>query len=267
MGGGLTFDGEQFMFSDRILKFAGKLGPENFQQLSGKPADNTLSGMIDQIFRMIAIQTGVDITQIFGNPSQTAYQTAVQGELAVKRVNNVLAQRDYAYEKLADLYLDHLRYYFPRKTAMGLIGLTDEGEEKPQKTEYPKIDFGDKKMTPSGELTPKDIFEKGKKTIDDLFEVTPETIRGEFKVEVTTNFNQPTLLAHQQENIKQYIGVVQSIGQMVPEALQSLKGNYESLLESAQEVYNIKGIIDKDSPDNLRKQMKKDLMDKALAMV
>jgi len=112
----LTFNGRNFSYDNEILEFDGNLA-NNFQQISGNPPNQAIFNYITQLYKDIAIYVGIDIQNIVGQPQQTAYQTEVQREASQKRVNVWLQNRDFAYERFANLYKDLLQTYFPRKTA------------------------------------------------------------------------------------------------------------------------------------------------------
>lgn len=141
IGNGLTFDGNSFAYDNTIMKFKGNLAG-NFQQLSGNPPNAAIFNYLDRLYKDIAIYTGIDIQNILGDPQQTAYQTAVQKESSLQRVNVVLKNRDAAFEKLADLHKDNLQMFYPLKLVRQLVPLDDNDDPKEEiEPEYPKIEL------------------------------------------------------------------------------------------------------------------------------
>ena len=165
---GLTFDGRSFSYENEILTFDWQLA-WNFEQISGNPPNQAIFGYVDRIYKDIAMYMGIDVQNILWEPQQTAFQTEVQREASQKRVNIWLMNRDFAYERLADLYKDLLQTYFPIKTVEWI---------------YPEVEIE------WGE------FRKGKfrkKKGKSVFEVTPETIRWDIQIDVYTNTTAPTI--------------------------------------------------------------------------
>lgn len=116
LGNGLKFNGRQFEYDNEILTFDGNFA-QNFQQISGNPPNQAIFNYLTQLYKDIAIYTGIDIQNIIGQAQQTAFQTEVQREASQKRINVWLQNRDLAFERFANLYKDLLQIYFPRKTA------------------------------------------------------------------------------------------------------------------------------------------------------
>lgn len=101
---------------------------------------------MESIFKDIAIYSGIDVRNILGFPSQTAYQTAIQKESSLQRINVILDNRDVAYQRVADLHKDNLQMFFPLKIVRKLVPLKEDGEteeveegEEEVSAEYPKI--------------------------------------------------------------------------------------------------------------------------------
>lgn len=130
IGGNLEFDGNQFAYGNQMLKFKGNLGNGNFNQLSGNPPNQAIFNYMESIFTDIAIYTGIDIRNIMGNPQQTAYQTAVQKESSLQRVNVVLTNRDSAFVRLGNLHKDNLQLFFPIKLVRELIEVDNDNKPK-----------------------------------------------------------------------------------------------------------------------------------------
>ena len=90
----------------------------------------------------MAVFCGIDIQNILGDPQQTAYQTAVQKESSLQRVNVVLRNRDAAFERLGDLHKDNLQMFYPLKLVRELVPLDDKGNAKKEiKPTFPKIEL------------------------------------------------------------------------------------------------------------------------------
>lgn len=193
VGGNLQFDGNYFAYNNQVLKFNGDLNSGNFQQLQGNPPNNAIFSYMESIFKDIAIYSGIDVRNILGFPSQTAYQTAIQKESSLQRINVILDNRDVAYQRVADLHKDNLQMFFPLKLVRKLVPLKEDGEteeveegEEEVSAEYPKIPVS------GGKIVGKK-FVKTKWSGAKLFEITPEMIRGSIMVSVYTNKNAPTL--------------------------------------------------------------------------
>lgn len=120
IGNGLTFNGRDFSYDNEILTFDGNLG-NNFQQISGNPPNQAIFDYLDRLYKDIAIYVGIDIQNILGEASQTAFQTEVQREASQKRINVWLMNRDLAFERLANLHKDNLQRFFPLKDADGKL--------------------------------------------------------------------------------------------------------------------------------------------------
>lgn len=172
IGNWLSFTNRQFSYDNEILLFDWQFN-NNFQQISWNPPNQAIFNYIDRIYKDIAVYIWIDIQNLIGQPQQTAFQTEVQREASQKRVNVWLKNRDYAYERLADLHKDNLLRFFPIKTAKWL---------------YPKIEIEWEKFEWGK-------FKKTKKNQVSMFEVTPEVLRGEdmIFVDVYTDTTLPTI--------------------------------------------------------------------------
>jgi hypothetical protein len=196
IGAGLTFDGESFGFNNTLVKFEGQLNDANFRELSGKPPDAAIFNYLRQLLSDIAIYVGIDPTAIVGQASSTAFETAVKQESALKRVNVVLQNRDMALKQVFKKHLQNIQQFFPVKTAKGLLEINDDGKTVPGKEEHPSIILEGEKYV-NGEFIQFD----GKFP----FEVKPEYIRGQIDVEVSTNFNAPTLRQLKRQNLQDFV--------------------------------------------------------------
>lgn len=200
IGSGLNFNGRTFSYDNEIMTFDGNL-TGNFQQLSWNPPNQAIFSYLIQLYKDIAIYTGIDIQNIIGQPQQTAFQTEVQREASQKRVNVWLTNRDLANERFADLYKDLLQMYFPRKDADGL---------------YPVIEIEGQQLVWGGD---KKKFRrmKGKS----IFEVTPEMLRGNISIDVYTNTTAPTINAVDRQQKLDLLNTVGTIAQWYAIAKQS----------------------------------------------
>ena len=140
---------------------------------------------------------GIDVQNILWEPQQTAFQTEVQREASQKRINTRLLNRDFAYERLADLFKDLLQTYFPIKTL---------------EWAYPEIEIE------WAELKGKKFRKKKGKSI---FKVTPETIRGNVMIDVYTNATAPTINVVDREQKMQLVKSIADISQWYAVAKQS----------------------------------------------
>jgi len=180
--GWLNFDGNQFAYNNQFMKFKGNL-QWNFQQLSWTPPNQAIFTRLQELFKEVAIFCGIDIMNILWEPQQTAYQTAVQKESSLQRVNVVLKNRDEAFEELANQHKDNLQMFYPLKLVRKLQNINDKNEPKEEMDkEYPSIEVPKMKGKRFMETNEKEIFE-----------VSPETIRWDVKIEVSTDLNAPTI--------------------------------------------------------------------------
>ena len=120
IGNWLSFDGRKFSYDNEILLFDWQLNG-NLQQLSGNPPNQAIFNYLDRLYKDIAVYCWLDIQNIVWEPNQTAYQTEVQREASQKRVALWLKNRDYAYERLADLHMENLQKFFPLKLAEQVV--------------------------------------------------------------------------------------------------------------------------------------------------
>ena len=181
IGWGLTFDGNQFAFNNQFLKFKGNID-QNFRQLTGNPPNQAIFSYLERLYKDIAVFCWLDIQNILWEAQQTAYQTAVQKESSLQRVNVVLRNRDVAFERLANLLKDNFQMFLPLKLVRGIVEVNDDGDyvEEPER-EYLKIE------TPL--MKNKKFQKRGKQ----MFEITPEAIRWDIKIDVSTDFNAPAI--------------------------------------------------------------------------
>jgi len=174
IGNNLQFDGNGFALNNQILKFDGDLTPNNFQQISGTPPNGAIFSHRDNVFRDLAVVSGIDIRNELDNTQTTAYQTAVEKETQQKRLNLVFSNKDTSYQRIANQHRCNLQMFFPQKMVREM---TDDGQSTPT---YPSIPM-------NGELRKKGKFIK--KAGKHLFEVKPEDIMGDIGIEVYTDIN------------------------------------------------------------------------------
>ena len=169
IGNGLEFDGQGFKFNNQFVKFRGQMTPANFQQISGQAPNSAIFQHLEQLYTEIATFTGIDLRNIMGQSQQTAYQTAVQKEAQLQRMNNVIFNRDEAYTRADRLDLQNIMLYYPRKLAYEAY----EVDKNSQPVKEPRKSF------PSIELDGESVKNKKfvKKEGKEFLQITPEMIR------------------------------------------------------------------------------------------
>ena len=188
IGNGIKFNGRGFSYDNQILTFDGKLGNDNFQQITGTPPNQAIFSYMEQLYKDISIYIGIDVQNVMGEPDLTAYQTEVKRESSQKRMNVYLANRDMAYQRLAQLLKDQILLFFPQKDANWMY--------QELETEWVEI-----KQTPQWE--PDKIKKKKGKGI---FQVTPEILRnGKYSIEAYTNTSAPTIGAVDRDQKKWFL--------------------------------------------------------------
>lgn len=229
IGNGLTFDSSgTFGYNNTMMKFKGNLA-WNFQQLSGTPPNQAIFSQIDRIFKDVAIFCGIDIQNILGDPQQTAYQTAVQKESSLKRINVVFTNRDYAFERLGNLHKDNIQMFYPMKLVRQLVELDDDDKPKEEvKPTYPKIQI-------EWEEYKGGRFVKTSKS--SMFEVTPERIRWDIKLDVYTDLNAPTINEVEKAQKMEFFTTLQNINNAymtnpMLESIMPMKDTIKDLAES-----------------------------------
>lgn len=191
--GNLSFDWNEFAYNNNLMKFKGNLA-WNFQQLQWTPPNQAIFTYLQQLYKDVAIFVWIDIQNLLWEPQQTAYQTAVQKESSLQRLNAVFNNRDTAFERLANLHKDNIQMFYPLKLVRELtkIDKDDKPMEEMEKT-YPTIEV------------PKMRGKKFMKTEEkQIFEVTPETIRWKIKIDVSTDLNAPTINEVEKEQKMQF---------------------------------------------------------------
>lgn len=178
---GLKFNWRWFSYDNQILTFDGKINNDTFQQINWTPPNQAIFSYVEQLYRDISIYIGIDIQNVMGEPDLTAYQTEVKRESSQKRMNVWLQNRDFAYERLANLMKDLIQTYFPKKDADWLFPVIEIEDEKFVEWEWEK---------PAR-------FKKNK--WNTIFEVKPELLRWDIYIDVFTNTSAPTIWAVDRE--------------------------------------------------------------------
>lgn len=183
LANGLTFDGDGFGFNNQIVEAQGSLDDNSYKEIKGQAPNQAIFNYAEDLLKQVAIFVGIDPSQIIGQASSTAFETAVKQESGLKRVNVALMSRDMALERVYNLYVSNIMQFFPIKTAKGLLDIAPDGSAK-GKGQYPTIMLDNEKHV------------EGKFVKDDgrfPLEIKPEMIRGQYDITVETNFNTPTL--------------------------------------------------------------------------
>ena len=188
----LTFDWNQFAYNNQFLKFKWNLD-QNFKQLSWTPPNAAIFNRLQDLFKELAVFVGLDIMNILWDAQQTAYQTAVQKESSLQRVNVVLRNRDEAFERLADQHKNNLQQFYPLKMVRELIDIDDEDNEI-EEVDKDGNELWKKEATYPTIQVPKMKWERFLDTDEKInFEITPEKIRWKIKIDVSTDLNAPTI--------------------------------------------------------------------------
>lgn len=233
IGGNLGFDGQTFQFANNFLKFRGDFTDQNFKQLTGIPPNNSINQLIDSLYQEITVNTGIDIKSIIDPGSQTAYQTAIKQNISVKRMANVIDNRDSAHQRAFTQHLNNILEHYPKDVVNQLVEVDDDNEPKDEAEQEPmSIPIEGKK------------FSKGKfKQAEgkNLFQITPERIRGQMKVTINTSFNAPTIPEVEKQQTMEFysqglMGIANAY-QAVPE-MQNIKPKTEAITEMAH-LFNI----------------------------
>lgn len=193
MGGDLSFDSEQPGFNNTFIRINGQL-QGNFQEITGNPPNAAIFQYLQELYTDIAIATGIDPKNILGEPSSTAFETAVKQESSMKRVNVMFKNRDIAFQRMAKQHLANIMQFYPVKMARGIVDMGKENADESKK--FPSIPLKDEKAVGSS------TFKKEPGTWP--FELTPERVRGNFDISVKTNLNAPTLRQLERENMKDF---------------------------------------------------------------
>lgn len=177
LGNGLSFNGREFTYDNEFLTFDGRLD-WNFQQITWTPPNQHIFNYIDRLYKDVAVYCWIDVQNIVWTPNRTAFEVEVQREASQKRLNVYFLNRDLAYERLANLHMENLQKFFPKKDAEGLYPMLESEDEEYSATKQKGKQW-------------KFIKKKGKYP----FRVTPEMLRGNAYIDVHTNVNLPTINA------------------------------------------------------------------------
>ena len=197
---GLNFNESLFSFNNQLIKFNGQLNDGNFREIKGMPPNQAIFQYSQDLFRQIAIYIWIDPSSIIWQPSSTAFETAVRTESALKRVNVVLMNRDFALQKVFQRHVANLMQFFPLSEAERITEVSSDGDIKNMWKWgwYKKILLEDKQ------------YNEGTNKLVEVpwkfdFEVRPEYIRGQVDVRIQTNYNSPTLKSLKQENMTNFL--------------------------------------------------------------
>lgn len=239
----LTFNGRKFSFDNEILEFDWDLNG-GFQQLTGVPPNQAIFEYMNRLFEQMAIFVWIDIKNILGNPQQTAYQTNVQVEASQKRINVRLTNRDLAFERMANLHMENLVKFFPRKTAEWL---------------YPELEIEDY-----------DVIEWGwiryNKWSSGLLPITPEAIAGDIYVDVFTNISRPPSDIADRQSKLEFVQTASPLLQLAMQAQQSwIEMPLEKRINELAESYWLTMWVDKQGED--MNKMKAEFKQKLMGMM
>lgn len=238
----LTFNGRKFSFDNEILEFDWDLNG-GFQQLTGVPPNQAIFEYMNRLFEQMAIFVWIDIKNILGNPQQTAYQTNVQVEASQKRINVRLTNRDLAFERMANLHMENLVKFFPRKTAEWL---------------YPELEIEDY-----------DVIEWGiryNKWSSWLLAITPEAVAGDIYVDVFTNISRPPSDIADRQSKLEFVQTASPLLQLAMQAQQSwMELPLEKRINELAESYWLTMWADKQGED--MNKMKAEFKQKLMGMM
>lgn len=253
IGWDLEFDSQEFDLNNTLVRFNGQFR-DNFQVVTGNAPNNAIFQYRDQKFKDGAVVTGFDVTSITdAGGNVTAYQTAVKQELSSKRANNILNNRDLFYHGIFNLHWAMLQKYFPREKAEYINGIVEKN--------YPTF-----KM--KGEIVEDD--ETGDMTIvesnvENMFEITPDRIRGSYEVQITTKYNQPSLVSEKREALTQGMANLKQIAE-ITQILPELQAHKTEFINEIMSQYDIPVDINPESENNMIKQQANDILAKADAL-
>lgn len=193
MGDWMDFDWEWFGYRNEILKVTGDL-TNQFREITWQAPNQAIFNFFQESFREVAIYTWLDVSSIIWQPNKTAFEVAVQQESSLKRVNNVLRNRDRAFSRVAKLHAKNLMQFFPIKQVRELAPLNADWSIPDMSTlplAFPQVPWEKQ-------------IEWSKETEKTMFTIKPEDIRTQMDIRVETNFNTPTLKELERENFKDF---------------------------------------------------------------
>ena len=206
LGGGLTFNQDEFGYNNQIRTYTGGDLASNFKQVTGSPPNQFAFNYHEQLFHDIASYIGYDVQNVSIDPSITAFQASLQKESSLARVNVVFYNRDLAFEKVADLLKNDLQMFYPLEEVSGIQELDANGKVIKAEWKEPTLTLEDEDVQ-KDKKSSKIIKKKGRRTVP----ITPEDIRGSFKMEVYTDFNAPSLNEVRKEQTMQYFSQMPDI--------------------------------------------------------
>lgn len=211
---GMTFDGQSFGFNNTMITTNGPVWPENFQEIRWQAPNQAIFTYLQDLLKQVAIFVGIDASAIIGTPDSTAFEAGLRQDTGLKRVNVALMNRDMALTEVYKRHVSDVMQFFPLKLARWVLEVVD-GKDVSKET-YPKIILKDEKLV--GDEFVKELW-------DHPFEVTPDMIRGQYDIEVTTNFNAPTVKTIRMARYKEFITNIGQIAEvmMVPEIADKIK--------------------------------------------
>ena len=196
----LTFDWDNFGFNNTLIKSNWPVWPENFQEIRWQQPNNAIFQYSQDLLKQVAIYVWIDPAAIMGQASSTAFETAVRQDTSLKRVNVALMNRDLALKKVYDRHISNIMQFFPIKTAQWLYDVNEKQKEK-----HPTIVLKNEKYV---------NWEFVELPWNFAFEVKPELIRWQYDIEVTTNFNAPSIKSLKIERYKDFAIVMLQLAQM-----------------------------------------------------
>ena len=129
LGDGVEFKGEKWVYKNKVMKFSGNLAA-NFKQITGTPPNQAMFNMLDRMYTDIAIYTGIDVRNIIGDAAPTAFQADLQRESSMKRMRTWMQNRNFAFERLADLMHDCQQTFFPIDAPRQIVSSLDNYKPK-----------------------------------------------------------------------------------------------------------------------------------------
>jgi len=158
--------------------------------------------MLDKMYTDIAVYTGIDVRNIIGDTTPTAFQADLQKESSMKRIRTWLQNRNFAFERLADLLHDTLQTYFPLDVPRQLVDSLDGYTPK-----TPSIEIIGKKYDARSKR-----FTKTKDNEKNSIDITKEIMQGDMYVDVYVNDSVAGSRALQKQQVLDYM---RSMGEIV----------------------------------------------------
>ena len=255
---GLTFDGNSFGFNNTLVKASKPLTQDSFQEIKGQQPNSAIFNYSNDLLKQVAIFVGIDPAAIIGEASSTAFETAVRTETSLERVNVALRNRDKSWKLVQRRHIANIMQFFPRKSAKELLEIQEDGTVDEGKMELPSIKLEGENYV-NGEIV--------KANDDYLFEVKPEYIRGQFDIDVQTNFSAPTLKQLKLERNEKFINTVAAYANAVMAAPQLAEAMpFDDMIKELAFDYDI-DLESIGGPKNSLAKEKKALMDQVKQVV